>query len=179
MAMMRTQTCNLLMKVEFLVFIHFAGSGELDQEVAYLSLEDPQCRVGEGNYINWRPSYSAASSVFHLDTPSHQNLSQLPWTSQQAWFIHKEFKPSVLWGRVSIPQALCLMKYPHSAPGFLLSANPTSDTGRKVRYCPKSGFSPHLDPQLRAIPTFLLSLTQLQISFLMKHRHIGSAWTKL
>lgn len=131
------------------------------------------------NYANWSPSYSAASSIFHLDVPSQENLSQLPWTSQQAGFHPEVLISSVLWGRACIPQALCLMRCPHSTQGFFWYGDPTSDTGRKVWFCAKSGFSPHPHPQLRAIPIFLLSLTQLQIFFLMKHKHMVSAWTKL
>lgn len=49
---------------------------------------------------------------------------------------------SALWCRVCIPQALWLMKYHHSASGLLLYLDPTSDTGRKVKYCAKPGFPP-------------------------------------
>lgn len=181
LTMMRTQTCNLLMKVKFLYLLVLLAVVSLIRKWHTCPLRTHSAKLVRDslsrNPTNQRPSYSAASSIFHLDFPSKQNLSQLPWTSQQALFNHEVFKSSVFWDRACIPQALCLMRYPHSAPGFVLMVMPHHTQRERWNIVPNLEFPSTMSPA--EIPTFLLFLTELQISFLVKHRHMVSAWTKL
>lgn len=79
------------------------------------------------NYTNWRPSYSAASSVFHFEVPSQQNLSscehhnRLCSTMRSAYLqcsgVELAPKPCVSWGILTVHQISSYMVFQHQTWG--------------------------------------------------------------